>query len=103
MTQAWTRKSNSECFTRRGLSFSAKLTVYKAIVVPLLLYGSETWLTLAHHIRRLEIFHQRSLRQIMGVKWWQLITNAEILILANSTIIEIMVRGNRLQAVEGLR
>ena len=76
------------------------MTVYKAIVLPFLLYGSETWPTLAHHINRLEVSHQRHRRQIINVKWWQHVINTQILNRANSTTIEALVCSNRLRSLE---
>ena len=87
----------TRCFDRNGLSLATKVNVYKATVLPSLLYGSETWPTLAHHIRRLEVFHQRSLRQIMNIKWWHRVTNTEVLERANCSSIESMIRRSRLR------
>ena len=95
---AGTCKSLSDrCWNRSGLSMSTKLTVYKATVLPTLLYGSETWATLSIHTHRLETFHQQSLTRIMKIKWWQSISNNEVLQRAKSTTIETMLRGNRLR------
>ena len=57
----------------------------------------ETWSTLAKHLHLLEMFHQRSLRQILNIKWWHRITNIEVLQRAKTTSIETMVRSNRLR------
>ena len=50
------------------LRFSTKLQVYRAVVVPNLLYGAETWVLYRKQIRLLERFHQRCLRSILGIK-----------------------------------
>ena len=84
-------------YTHTLPSLATKVNVYKATVLPSLLYGSETWPTLAHHIRRLEVFHQRSLRQIMNIKWWHRVTNTEVLERANCSSIESMIRRSRLR------
>ena len=77
---AGTFKSWSDrCWNHSGLSISTKLTVYKVAVLPTLLYGSETWATLAIHKHRLETFHQQSLRRIMKIKWWHCFSNNEVL------------------------
>lgn len=88
---------SSRCWERKGLTITTKVTVYKALVLPCLLYGSETWSTLASHIHVLEMFHQRSLRQILNVKWWHYVTNIEVLRRAKTTTIETMIRSNRLR------
>ena len=48
----------------RGIKIAAKLSVYDACVLTVLLYGSETWTTYRRHIRLLERFHQNCLRRI---------------------------------------
>ncbi len=46
------------------LSLRTKRKVYKAVVLGVLLYGSETWTTKRDAIRRLEVFHNRCLKGI---------------------------------------
>ena len=53
----------------RALRLSIKIQVYRAIIVPTLLYGAETWVLYQKQIRLLERFHQRCLRFILGIKW----------------------------------
>jgi hypothetical protein len=52
------------------LSESVKMIVYKTIILPVVLYGCETWsLTLKHeHTRRLRVFDNKVLRRIFGPK-----------------------------------
>lgn len=76
---------NKEIYTR------TKMKVYKAIVLPTLLFGSETWTTYSRHLKLLEMFHMRSLRRILGVTWEQKRTNNSILDEAESTSIEAMI------------
>ena len=55
----------------KELVFRDKLTtkrlVYKAVVLATLLYGSETWTTKRDAVRKLEVFHNRCLRGILGI------------------------------------
>ena len=44
-----------------------KRLVYKAVVLGIILYGSETWTTKRFHVRKLEVFHNRCMRTIMGI------------------------------------
>jgi hypothetical protein len=46
----------------KDIRLSTKLKVYNAIVLPSLLYGCETWTLYRRHIKKLEQFHNRSLR-----------------------------------------
>ena len=81
------RSLASRCWDRTGLSINTKLIVYKAIVLPTLLYGSETWPSLARQVRMLEAFHQRSLPRLLKIRWWRHITNTEVLVRAKCTTI----------------
>ena len=56
-----------------------KLRVYRAVVVPTLLYGAETWILYRKQIRLLERFHQRCLRSIPDIKWQDHVSNKEVL------------------------
>ena len=53
------------------LTLNTKLKVYQACVLSTLLYGSESWTTFAQQENRLESFHLRCLRRIMGITWHQ--------------------------------
>ncbi len=48
-------------------SLLSKRAVYQAVVVPVLMYGAETWTSKAEHIRHLTVFHNRCVRTILGV------------------------------------
>ena len=54
------------------------MAVYYACVTSTLLYGSETWNTYAGQERRLNTFHLRSIRHILGI-WQDKVTNADVL------------------------
>ena len=75
---------------QKGITLSTKLTIYRAVVLPSLLYGCETWTLYRRHIKQLEQFHNRSLRMIMGIRWQDRVTNQEVLDRAGSTSIESM-------------
>ena len=44
-----------------------KLRLFRAIVLSTLLYGSETWVPLAAHTKRLQAFIMGCLRVVLGV------------------------------------
>ena len=54
-------------FKNSNLSYKTKRLVYKAVVLGIILYGSETWTTKRFHVRKLEVFHNRCMRTIMGI------------------------------------
>ena len=84
-------------WNEKGLSLKTKIAVYSAMVIPSLLYGSETWTTYRRHVKSLEQFHQRYLRQIMGIKWQDNATNTSVLARARLTSIETMLMKNQLR------
>ena len=61
------------------LSDHTKVNVYKACVISTLLYGSETWTMRAHQEKRLNVFHMRCLRRILGITWQDKVTNKVVL------------------------
>ena len=81
----------------RNITLNTKLAVYKAIVLPTLLYGSQAWVTYQRHILKIESFHLRCLRCIAGVRWQDRITNTEVLKLTNSKSIRGLISSNRLK------
>ena len=72
--------------------------MYRACVLSTLLYGSETWCTKKHHIERLESFHTRQLRLLLGIKYSDRIRNTDVRTRAGipETIL-IMIRERRLR------
>ena len=64
-------KSQAVCADKYG---SRQCLCYQHIM-----YGSETWTTYAGQERRLNTFHQRSIRRILGICWQDKVTNADVL------------------------
>ena len=75
----------------RHVSPRTKVKVYKAFVITSLLYGCQSWCTYKRHIKKLEAFHQKCLRRILGIKWQQHVTNNFILERAGIAKIETMI------------
>ena len=74
-----------------------KFNVYNACVLTALLYGSEGWSTYEHQLRRLNGFHCRCLRKILGIKWYHRVTNVEVLARASSDSIHTHLSRRRLR------
>ena len=51
----------------RGISIKTKLSVYRAVVLPSLLYGCKTWTCYRRHTKKLDQFHLRCLRKVLRV------------------------------------
>ena len=63
----------------RYLSKRTKIRVFRSLVLPVLLYGCETW-TLTGDLRsRLNVFGTRSLRRILGYRWSDCVSNERLL------------------------
>jgi hypothetical protein len=66
-------------------------TIYKIIILPVVLYGCETWLLTLREERRLRVFENRVLRRIFGPKKdevtgeWRKLHNEELNDLYSST------------------
>jgi hypothetical protein len=52
----------------RLLSRNVKVKIYKTIILPVVLYGSETWSLMLREEHRLRVFENRVLRRIFGPK-----------------------------------
>ena len=67
-------------FKDRNLTTNTKRQVYQACVLPVLLYGSGCWTPLRKHLKRLDGFHHRCIRTVLGItsrqQWEQRITSA---------------------------
>jgi hypothetical protein len=70
-----TLKSGDACYhsvqnllSSRLLSTNTKIRVYRAIILPVVLYGCETWSLTLREEQRLRMFENRVLRRIFGPK-----------------------------------
>ena len=65
-------------FRKHRISIRTKINMYRALVVPVLLCGSEAWaITLADR-RRLDVFDMRCQRRLLRVFWQQHVSNQSI-------------------------
>ncbi|BHF76404.1 hypothetical protein SprV_0501950200 [Sparganum proliferum] len=69
----------STVWNRHGLQLRTKLKMYKAVILPTLLYGAETWTVYARQARRLNHFHLSCLRRILRLNWQDRIPDTEVL------------------------
>ena len=52
----------------RLLSKMLKIKIYRTIILPVVLYGCETWSLILREERRLSVFENRVLRRVFGPK-----------------------------------
>ena len=61
------------------LTTNTNIAVYQACVLSTLMYESECWTLYSRQEQRLNTFHLRCIRRILGISWQQYITNDEVL------------------------
>jgi len=84
-------KSGNACYysaqnllSSRLLSKNLKIKIYRTIILPVVLYGCETWSLSLREERRLRLFENRVLRRIFGPKRdevtgkWRKVHNEEL-------------------------
>ena len=84
-------------WSQHVISVSTKCKVYKAIVLPTLLYSAETYILHRLHFRKLSKVHLRHLRQILQISWKDHIQNVEVLRRANMSSIEATLTASQLR------
>jgi len=58
----------AECFVFSLLSKNLKTEIYKTIILPVALYGCETWSLTLREECRLRVFEIRVLRRVFGAR-----------------------------------
>ena len=64
---------------RNGIRLDTKLKVYKAVVLPALLYACESWTVYQRHAKKLNHFHLSCLRKLLKIRWQDKIPDTEVL------------------------
>jgi len=78
------------------LSLSTKMRLYNALAKSVLLYGAETWTVLKSDEQKLEAFHMSCQRRILGIRWYNFITNAEVVACTHQENLATQVQKRRL-------
>ena len=68
----------------KHISSQLKIRLYNALIVPIALYGSETWTLTQYTTNKLMAFEMQCLRSIANVYWTDKLTNDEVLQLLNT-------------------
>lgn len=79
------RKTNKTCyslnkviFAKRKIEKETKLRLYNSVIVPILMYASESWTLHKNQEHRLTAMEMKVLRRIEGVTKWDRMRNEEI-------------------------
>ena len=62
----------------RGISLKTKISVYRAVVLTTLLYGSESWTPYRTQINKCDVFHKHCTRTICSYTLEERVTNADL-------------------------
>jgi hypothetical protein len=87
------------------LSKNVKIQIYRIMILPVALYGCETWLLTAREEHRLRGFENRALRRLFGPKrdevagYWRRLHNKEVYALYSSPSIIRVIKSRRLKSV----
>jgi hypothetical protein len=85
------------------LSRKLKIRIYKTIILPVVLYGCETWTLTLREQHRLRVFENRVLRRIFGPKrdevrgGWRKLHNEELRDLYSSPSIIRIIKARRMR------
>jgi hypothetical protein len=103
-------KSGNACFyavqnllSSSFLSKNIKIKIYRTILLPLVLYGCETWSLKLREERRMGVFENRVLRKMFGPKRdevtgaWRKVHNEELNVLYFSPNIVRLVKSGRIR------
>lgn len=95
-------KLNKKVWENNNISLNTKLRVYQACVLNSS-SSSETWTTYARQENRLNSFHLRCLRRILGINWEDKITNTSVLEQTNSHSMYLLITQRRLRWIGHVR
>jgi len=90
-------RTASRLWNTHDISLSTKFAVYRAAILTVLLYGSETWTLHRRHIQQLDRFHLRCLRHIAHIQWQSRTQNTDVLEKCKTTGIEAFLLQARLR------
>ena len=89
------RKMYTIWVRRENISEERLLRLYKALVLPILLYNASTWATTKAVFEKLNAFHRRQLRSLLGIKWTDKVTNDEVYERTNSQPLSLIITRSR--------
>ena len=72
------RKLSTVWFRRAHISLQLRLRLYASFVIPVLTYNMGTWGLTQADLVRIDTYHRRHLRQIIGVRWTNRISNVAL-------------------------
>ena len=90
-----------QIFTCKNITLESKKRVYEGIILPILLYGAETWSLTEILYNKLRVFHHQCVRTMTNINrcqmWEQRISINELLNRLNVKIIDVYIVKRQLQ------
>ena len=80
-----TMSNLSSLWTSSRLSLALKMRLYNSLIISIITYSSASWTLTKAQKKRLDAFNTKALRRILGVRWYDYVTNASILIRTGHT------------------
>jgi len=87
----------------RLLSKHLKIKIYRTVILPVVLYGCETWCLTLQEERKLRVFENRVLRRIFGLRKeevtmeWRRLHNEELIDFYSSPNIVRLIKSRRMR------
>ena len=69
----------SSLLTSSRLSLALEMRLYNSLIISIITYSSASWTLTKAQKKRLDAFNTKALRRIVGVRWYDYVTNAPIL------------------------
>ena len=69
----------SSIWTSSRLSLAVKMRLYNSLIISIIAYSSASWTLTKAQKKRLDAFNTKALRRIVGVRWYDYVTNTSIL------------------------
>ena len=82
-------------WSTRSLGRKTKFSLFKTLVLSVLMYGCETWKLTKKEEKKLDTFQNKCLRRIMRIRWQQHVRNETVLEIAGMEKVSQMVRRKR--------
>ena len=84
-------------FRQRCIAMCVRMQVYSCMVTSVLLYGSEAWALNESQLERLEVFHRRCLRNMLGVRMADHVSNEVLRGRCNASTVNTMLTRRQLR------
>ena len=85
----------SSVWKSHRLSLSTKLKLYNTLVLSVVLYGASTWTLTVELKRQLDVFDTRAQRRILGLRWFDFVSNNSLRARTKQIPLSVLIRQAR--------